>query len=79
MAKIIGRAQLGERGSLSFFQEDGGKWNYAQIDLEGHEGESATIHLQHMSTKLIHELADEIKRVAFFLERAAEKKKIQST
>ena len=70
---LIGSAQLGERGTLSFYQEDDCKWNYAQIDLEGHEGESATIHLQHMPVKSIHKLADEIKRIAFSLEKKAVK------
>ena len=55
------------------YQEDDCKWNYAQIDLEGHEGESATIHLQHMPVKSIHKLADEIKRIAFSLEKKAVK------
>jgi hypothetical protein len=65
--KILGRAQIGERGTLSFYQDDP-RWNYVQLDLEGHEGESATIHLQHMPIQLIHKLADEIKRIAFLLE-----------
>ena len=68
--KLIGSAQVGERGTLSFYQDDP-RWNYVQLDLEGHEGESATIQLQHMPTELIHKLADEIKRIAFSLEKKA--------
>jgi hypothetical protein len=71
--KILGRAQIGERATITFFQEEDSEWNYPQIDLEGHEGESATIHLQHMPTQLIHKLADEIKRIAFSLEKKVAK------
>lgn len=63
---LIGRAQVGERATLSFYQED--KWVYPRFDLEGHEGEGASMDLQHMPIKLIHKLADEIKRIAFLLE-----------
>jgi hypothetical protein len=72
--KILGCAQIGERATITFFQEEDSDWNYPQIDLEGHEGEGASINLQHMPIDLIHKLADEIKRIAFLLESNESKK-----
>lgn len=75
--KLIGSAQLGERGTLYFYQDDP-RWNYVQLDLDTSNGESATISLQHMPPKMIHKLADEIKRIAFALEAQEKQNKEQT-
>ena len=70
MRKNIGSADLGSRGTITIWTED--KWIYPEIVLEGREGETAVINLQHTTVENLHKFADEMKRIAFELEKESE-------
>jgi len=71
--KMIGSAEIGERGMLYFHQED--QWVYPSVTFDASNGEGVSINLQHMPITAIHKLADEIKRIAFSLEKQKQKQK----
>jgi len=74
MRKLLGHAVLGENGTLYFWRED--RWIYPEFTIDAGNGESASISLQHMSTKHLHELAEDIKRIAIASEKSENAEKL---